>query len=130
MSVQFNFMCIVRYLDILARLRMKGFSLSIDDFGTGYSSLRQLVRVPFAELKIDQAFIQKLNTDRECKTIAEISILLAHKLGMQVVAEGIEDESVWDTLRDLGCDEGQGYWMGKPMPAEDIETWMANWSSI
>jgi EAL domain-containing protein (putative c-di-GMP-specific phosphodiesterase class I) len=123
-------MCIVRYLDILARLRMKGFSLSIDDFGTGYSSLRQLVRVPFAELKIDQAFIQKLNTDRECKTIAEISILLAHKLGMQVVAEGIEDESVWDTLRDLGCDEGQGYWMGKPMPAEDIETWMANWSSI
>jgi EAL domain-containing protein (putative c-di-GMP-specific phosphodiesterase class I) len=60
---------IVRYMDILARLRMKGFNLSIDDFGTGYSSLQQLVRVPFTELKIDQAFIRKLNSDPECKTI-------------------------------------------------------------
>ena len=119
---------IVRYMDILARLRMKGFNLSIDDFGTGYSSLQQLVRVPFTELKIDQAFIRKLNSDPECKTITEISILLAHKLGMNVVAEGIEDEAVWNTLKDLGCDEGQGYWMGRPMPAEEIEPWMAGWS--
>jgi len=119
---------IVHYMDILTRLRMKGFNLSIDDFGTGYSSLQQLVRVPFTELKIDLAFIQKLLTDQECKTITEISISLAHKLGMRVVAEGIEEEAIWDTLKDLGCDEGQGYWMGKPMSAEEINTWLGYWS--
>lgn len=118
-----------RYMDILARLRMKGFNLSIDDFGTGYSSLQQLVRVPFTELKIDQSFVRTLNSNHECKTIAEISILLAHKLGIHVVAEGIEDEMSWNTLRDLGCDEGQGYWMGKPMPAEDIQFWLHSWNS-
>jgi len=119
---------IVHYMDILTRLRMKGFNLSIDDFGTGYSSLQQLVRVPFTELKIDLAFIQKLLTDQECKTITEISISLAHKLGMHVVAEGIEEEAIWDTLRELGCDEGQGYWMGEPMSAEKINTWLRAWS--
>ena len=118
---------IVHYMDILTRLRMKGFNLSIDDFGTGYSSLQQLVRVPFTELKIDLAFIQKLLTDQECKTITEISISLAHKLGMRVVAEGIEEEAIWDTLKELGCDEGQGYWMGKPMSAEEINTWLGYW---
>jgi len=121
---------IVHYIDILTRLRMKGFNLSIDDFGTGYSSLQQLVRVPFTELKIDLAFIQKLDTDKECKTITEISILLAHKLDMRVVAEGIENEAVWNILKELGCDEGQGYWMGKPMSAEKIPAWMKIWFSM
>ncbi len=117
-----------RYMDILARLRMKGFNLSIDDFGTGYSSLQQLVRVPFTELKIDQSFVRNLNSNHECKTITEISILLAHKLGIHVVAEGIEDEMSWNTLQELGCDEGQGYWMGRPMPAEDIQLWLDSWN--
>ncbi|MFT6898962.1 MAG: EAL domain-containing protein (putative c-di-GMP-specific phosphodiesterase class I) [Paraglaciecola sp.] len=120
---------IVRYMDILARLRMKGFNLSIDDFGTGYSSLQQLIRAPFTELKIDQAFIRKVNSDKECRTIVKISILLAHELGMHVVAEGIEEEAVWDTLKELGCDEGQGYWMARPMPAKDIALWMKKWSA-
>jgi EAL domain-containing protein (putative c-di-GMP-specific phosphodiesterase class I)/CheY-like chemotaxis protein len=118
---------VVRYMDILARLKMKGFNLSIDDFGTGYSSLQQLIRAPFNELKIDQAFIKNLDTDEECKTITEISIMLAHKLGMTVVAEGIETESVWNILRQLKCDEGQGYWMAKPMLPEEIEAWKENW---
>lgn len=118
---------VVRYMDILARLKMKGFNLSIDDFGTGYSSLQQLIRAPFNELKIDQAFIKNLDTDEECKTITEISIMLAHKLGMTVVAEGIETESVWNILRQLKCDEGQGYWMAKPMLPEEIEAWKQNW---
>ena len=85
---------VAKYMDILARLKMKGFGLSIDDFGTGFSSLQQLVRVPFTELKVDQAFIRKLDTDKDCRTIAEISILLAHKLGMRVVAEGIAEALV------------------------------------
>ncbi|MFQ3236643.1 MAG: EAL domain-containing protein (putative c-di-GMP-specific phosphodiesterase class I)/ActR [Paraglaciecola sp.] len=120
---------LVRYMDVLSRLRLKGFGLSIDDFGTGYSSLQQLIRVPFSELKIDQAFIRKLTTDKECFTISKISIMLAHELGMGVVAEGIESKNEWNILKQLGCDEGQGYWMGKPMPPEEIESWMKRWSA-
>ena len=118
---------VVRYMDILTRLKMKGFNLSIDDFGTGYSSLKQLVRAPFNELKIDQTFIKNLDSDEECKTITEISILLAHQLGMKVVAEGIETETVWNILQELGCDEGQGYWIGKPMLPEQILAWKESW---
>ncbi len=117
-----------KYMDILARLRMKGFKLSIDDFGTGYSSLQQLIQVPFTELKIDQAFIKHLDTDDKCKLIVETSILLAQKLDMNVVAEGIETETVWNTLKELGCNEGQGYWMGRPMAANEVEGWIADWS--
>jgi EAL domain-containing protein (putative c-di-GMP-specific phosphodiesterase class I) len=120
---------VVRYMDILIRLKMKGFNLSIDDFGTGYSSLKQLVRAPFNELKIDQTFIKNLDTDQECRTITEVSILLAHKLGMKVVAEGIETEVVWKILQQLGCDEAQGYWMGKPMLSDEILAWKGNWQS-
>jgi len=120
---------VVRYMDILTRLKMKGFTLSIDDFGTGYSSLQQLVRIPFNELKIDQAFINKIDTDKDCRTICEISILLAHKLDMTVIAEGIESEAVWKILKELGCDEGQGYWMGMPMLPNEIEPWIENWYS-
>lgn len=122
---------VMRYMDILARLRMKGFRLAIDDFGTGYSSLQQLVRAPFSELKIDQVFVRKIATDKECRSIVEISILLAHKLGMTVVAEGIENEGIWHILKGLGCDYGQGYLMGKPMTAKEIESWENNrWSNV
>lgn len=121
---------ITHFMDILARLKMKGFSLSIDDFGVGYSSLQQLVRAPFNELKIDQVFIRKMDRDKDCRTIVEISILLAHKLGMHVVAEGIENEKTWNILSGLGCEEGQGYWIGKAMPAEDVGSWMERWSSL
>ena len=120
---------LVQYMDILARLRMKGFGLSIDDFGTGYSSLQQLIRVPFSELKIDGSFVQKMTTDKECFTITKVSIKLAHELGICVVAEGIEREEEWNILKQLGCDEGQGYWIGKPMPPEEIESWMESWSA-
>ncbi len=120
---------VAKYMDILARLRMKGFSLAIDDFGTGYSSLKQLVRAPFSKLKIDQLFVRKMDIDKECRTIVEISILLAHKLGMQVIAEGIENEKVYNILRELDCDEGQGYWIAKPMKADEIEAWLAKRSA-
>lgn len=120
---------IAQYIDILTRLRMKGFGLSIDDFGTGYSSLQQLVRVPFSELKVDIAFIKKLLVDSECRSITEVSIMLAHKLGMTVVAEGVEDEATFNLLGELRCEEGQGYWIGKPMPAEEIESWRSGWDN-
>jgi EAL domain-containing protein (putative c-di-GMP-specific phosphodiesterase class I)/CheY-like chemotaxis protein len=120
---------VVRYMDILTRLKMKGFNLSIDDFGTGYSSLQQLVRAPFNELKIDQAFIKNLDTSAECRTITEISISLAHNLGMTVIAEGIESEVVWNILLELDCDEAQGYWMGKPMLSTEVIAWKKKWEA-
>jgi EAL domain-containing protein (putative c-di-GMP-specific phosphodiesterase class I)/CheY-like chemotaxis protein len=109
------------YIDILTRLRMKNFNLSIDDFGTGYSSMQQLVRVPFNELKIDQSFIRHAVTDRECQTVTQMALSLAHGLNMRVVAEGIEDQETYDWLKELGCEIGQGFLMSRPISPEEIE---------
>jgi EAL domain-containing protein (putative c-di-GMP-specific phosphodiesterase class I) len=116
-------------LDILTRLRMRGFELSIDDFGIGYSSMEQLVRIPFSELKIDQKFVRNLVKNAEYRAVVEISTTLGHNLGMTVIAEGVEDEETLDAIRAIGCDEGQDYWIGRPMPIEDLRTWLANNSS-
>jgi len=111
-------------LDILTRLRMKGFGLSIDDFGTGNSSLVLLHRVPFTELKIDMSFVKQMDKDLDARAIVETCVMLAHKLNMESVAEGIENESVQKTLTLMGCDMGQGYHLAKPMPASDLLTWI------
>jgi EAL domain-containing protein (putative c-di-GMP-specific phosphodiesterase class I) len=81
-------------LDVLNRLRMKGFSLSIDDFGTGFSSLSQLYNAPFSELKIDQHFIMRMLDDNEARVIVEICIMLGKMLGMSVIAEGVENDQI------------------------------------
>lgn len=113
-----------RYMDILTRLRIKGFGLAIDDFGTGYSSLQQLVRLPFSELKIDQLFIFNLCCDKECETVVKMAIDLAHNLNLTVVAEGVENSDVLNKLKALGCDKIQGYFCSKPMPSETFESWL------
>ncbi len=113
-------------LDVLNRLRMKGFSLSIDDFGTGYSSLSHLYQAPFVELKIDRHFIMRMLDDTEAMVIVKICIMLAHMLGMKVVAEGVETQEIWDKLELLGCDAAQGYFIAKPMPANDLIKWKRN----
>ena len=110
-------------LDILARIRMKGFLLSIDDFGTGYSSMMQLNRAPFNELKIDQSFVKNIDVDEENRAICESTIDLGHKLNMTITAEGIETKAEWDVLKEFYCTEGQGYYFGKPMPANEFEAW-------
>lgn len=115
-------------LDILTRLRMKGFGLSIDDFGTGYSSMAQLKQLPFSELKVDQSFVQNADTDSDAWTIVKSTVELGHALGMTVVAEGIETQAVWDLLAELGCNQGQGYLMAKPMQGAEIERWLSNWN--
>lgn len=112
-------------LDILSRMRMKGFPISIDDFGTGHSSLVQLYRIPFTELKIDQHFVMQMMTDDEAISIVKICILLAKELKMSTVAEGIEDQSTFDKLKELGCEIGQGYFMSKPLPINDIFDWVS-----
>ncbi len=110
-------------LDILTRLRLKGFQLSIDDFGTGFSSLSQLHKIPFTELKIDQSFIAKIASDPESFAIVETCIMLGHKLNMQVVAEGIETQEVLSLLTQMGCDIAQGYYLARPMLAEALVSW-------
>jgi len=115
---------LVTSLDILTRLRIKGFELSIDDFGTGYSSLSQLHRIPFTELKIDKSFVMRLDQDKEALAIVETCIMLGQKLKMQVLAEGVENEYVLDKLKQIGCDIAQGYAIAKPMPAESLMDWL------
>ena len=114
---------LVTSLDILTRLRMKGFGLSIDDFGTGYSSLSQLHKIPFTELKIDQSFIMSMTQDDESKAIVKTCILLGHELNMELVAEGVETQEILDALTVFGCDIAQGYHIARPMPAEALLDW-------
>lgn len=110
-------------LDILTRLRMKGIKLSIDDFGTGYSSLVQLHRMPFTELKIDRSFVGNMTDDEEARAIVKTCILLGHDLGMQVVAEGVEQPSHLNLLWQMGCDIAQGYLLSRPISGDDLLAW-------
>ncbi len=104
----------------LAALRAMGFRLSIDDFGTGQASLAYLAEIPSDEIKLDRRFIQPITTDRRERLIVESVIQLAHALGQEVVAEGIEDVMTLEALRDLGCDIAQGYHLGRPMELSDL----------
>jgi len=111
-------------LDILNRLRMKGFSLSIDDFGTGHSSLVQLYQAPFTELKIDLQFVTRMLKDKEAYAIVKICILLAKELKLVTVAEGVETQEILDELATLGCDIAQGYHIAKPLPLDECCEWL------
>ncbi|WP_254427008.1 bifunctional diguanylate cyclase/phosphodiesterase [Herbaspirillum sp. VT-16-41] len=116
-----------RAQNTLDRLAAMGFALSIDDFGTGYSSLAYLKRLPVRELKIDKSFVMKMAQDQDDAKIVRSTIDLGHNLGLRVVAEGVESEEVWFLLRQMGCDQGQGYFMGKPMPVERFLEWLQQW---
>ncbi len=116
---------LVKSLDILTRLRMKGVYLSIDDFGTGYSSLVQLHRAPFSEIKIDRSFVSTMETDTEAAAIVETIIMLGHKLNMKTVAEGVETLSCQKKLAELGCDQAQGYLFSRPLPANKVFSWFS-----
>jgi len=110
-------------LDVLNRLRMKGFKLSIDDFGTGYSSLSHLYQAPFSELKIDQSFIMNMLVDTEAMVIVKICIMLGQMLGMRIVAEGVETKEIYDVLHGMNCDIAQGYYLSHPVPADELFKW-------
>lgn len=114
-------------LEILTRLRLKRFRLSIDDFGTGHSSLAQLRDIPFDELKIDQGFVHRAWNVATLRAIYDASLALARQLGMEVVAEGVEDRDDWNLLLSTGCDLAQGTFISRPMPAEDLSGWMDGW---
>jgi len=113
----------------LNRLSQQGFKLSIDDFGTGYSSLAYLKRLPVDELKIDKSFVIGMAHDDDDAKIVRSTIDLAHNLGLQVVAEGVESEAILQRLRELHCDEAQGYFMSRPLPVAEFMRWRDQWES-
>jgi diguanylate cyclase (GGDEF)-like protein len=113
-----------RTIAVLTELSAIGVHLSIDDFGTGYSSLAYVKRLPVNEVKIDKSFITHLATDPADEAIVRSTVELARHLGLRLVAEGVEDRQTWDRLAAIGCDIAQGYYLGRPMPAADLVTWL------
>ena len=111
-------------LATVKRLKLMGVKLSIDDFGTGYSSLSYLKRFEVDKLKIDQSFVRDLATDPEDAAIVRAIIQMGHSLGLRTIAEGVETQQVLDHLRLYHCDEAQGYFYARPMPAEDFMTFL------
>jgi EAL domain-containing protein (putative c-di-GMP-specific phosphodiesterase class I) len=105
-------------IGILTRLRIRGVNLSVDDFGTGHSSMLSLVRMPFNEMKIDQAFVREAETNRDARKVVRASASLGRELGLNVVAEGIETDAIARLAQDAGCHVGQGWLYGRAVPAE------------
>lgn len=116
---------LARALDILARLRLKGMQLSIDDFGTGYSMMEQLRRVPANEIKIDRSFVHAQDHDEGARVVVQKTIEIGQRLGMRVLAEGVETPGQLEFLRAHGCDAAQGYLFSRPLPLPEFVAWCA-----
>ena len=116
-----------RVLNVLARLRLKGFGLSVDDFGTGWSSLSQLAQLPVTELKIDQGFINGAVTVQRNRAVVEASVELGRKLGLTTVAEGVRNVDEWQMLAELGCTRAQGELIGMAVPGDQLASAVEKW---
>jgi diguanylate cyclase (GGDEF)-like protein len=110
---------------LLGSMVEMGIRVAIDDFGIGYSSLTHLRRLPVGEIKIDKSFVQEMTTDASSAVIVRSTCDLGHNLGLVVLAEGVEDVTTWNLLRDLGVDLAQGYFMSRPLPGDELMTWLA-----
>lgn len=117
-------------LEIITRLRLKGFGMSVDDFGTGYSSMEKLNQLPFNELKVDRAFVYGASNDVGARAILDLSVQMGRALNMRIVAEGAETQEDWDLVTAAGCDEMQGYIIAKPMPANEFIYWKKHWEQM
>jgi diguanylate cyclase (GGDEF)-like protein len=117
-----------RVLQSMKRLRSAGIRFSIDDFGTGYSSLAYLQRLPVEEIKIDRSFVGQMTSEAGSAAIVRATIELGGSLGLEVVAEGVEDDRTWEALKRMGCSAAQGYFIGRPMPIGEFDGWMRSWS--
>ena len=109
----------------LSALRAMGVQIAIDDFGTGYSSMAYLSSLPLRTLKIDRSFVSQLGRSGEEEAIVRAIVTLAKSLGLSVTSEGIETAEQFAFLRGLGCDLGQGYYFSRPVPPEEISSWLA-----
>jgi diguanylate cyclase (GGDEF)-like protein len=114
-----------RSTTVLDALSAVGVGLSIDDFGTGYSSLSYLKRLPIEEIKIDRSFVQQMHVDANDFMIVRATVDLGRNLGLRVVAEGVEDLQTFDRLAEFACDEAQGYYIARPMPAIEFTRWLS-----
>jgi diguanylate cyclase (GGDEF)-like protein len=114
----------VRAVDCIKRLSALGLQVSIDDFGTGYSSMAYLKELLVAKIKIDKSFVKDMAVNHSDAVIVRSTVELGHNLGLKVVAEGVENQTVWDRLKALGCDDAQGYFMSRPLPADKFAEWM------
>ena len=110
---------------VLSRLDAMGVKLAIDDFGSGYSSLAYLKRLPVSEIKIDRSFVMNMERDDNDAVIVRSTIELGRSLGLRVVAEGVENEAVWNRLAELRCDQAQGYLLTRPVPPDELTGWLA-----
>ena len=115
---------------VLSKLKASGFQLMLDDFGTGYSSLRYLQQLTISTIKIDRSFVSNLEQNTHNQKIVAAMVNLAHTLGLNVVAEGIETREQLAMLQQLGCDYGQGYLFGKPTSVTDFERMMIQESAL
>jgi len=113
----------------LGRLHAMGLRIEIDDFGTGYSSLGRLIDLPVDALKIDRRFVGQMTRDAKSQTIVRACINLAHDLGLEAVAEGVEDRETWELLGTLGCDTAQGYYIAPPRPPAEVAEWLSLWEA-
>lgn len=118
-----------RAIETLGQLKRLGVGLAVDDFGTGYSSLAYLHRLPIDEIKIDRSFVSKMAGSTNRATIVRASVDLGHSLRLESVAEGVEDARTWDLLAALGCDTAQGFYLSRPIPAEDVLPWLRRWEA-
>lgn len=116
-------------LDTIKRIKAIGAKLFIDDFGIGYSSLSYLHKLPVDAIKIDQSFVMSMPDNAVSTAIVQSTIELGHRLDLEVVAEGVETESVWKQLFDFGCDTAQGYYIARPMPADQFKDWQIQYES-
>ena len=119
-----------RARSILTRLRDGGVQISIDDYGTGYSSLSYLRDLPIDELKLDQSFVSPMTDDPRAAALVASTIALAHSLGLRMVAEGVETEVAYAELKRMGCDQAQGFYMSRPVPAATLDHWLRNRRAI
>ncbi len=114
----------VSSLELLTRLRLRGFRLSIDDFGTGYSSMVQLVKLPFSEIKVDKSFVITARESEESRAVIKSVVSLGMSLGLIITAEGIEDEETQVFLRNIGCTLAQGYLFARPLTGPQVLPWL------
>ena len=114
----------LRTLDVLARLREIGVAISLDDFGAGHSSLAHLKQLSVDRLKIDRSFVLTMADEPRDAAIVRSTVDLAHRLGLGVIAEGVETRAAWELLADCACDEAQGYFLARPMSGKTLTEWL------
>ncbi|EOD78023.1 response regulator receiver modulated diguanylate phosphodiesterase [Grimontia indica] len=125
-----NFSQIAQLQEAASRLLLNGFRIAIDDFGSGYSTLQQVEFLPLDSLKIGLNLVLPMLSSRTAFALVEASNLVANRIGVASVAEGIECIEVWHSLRDMGCDYGQGFFIARPMPADQLKHWQTLWNSL